>query len=77
MKNVHIVLVCKYSENRTITVADKLVIYDPAKKKVTPKMESALNKGVYGSLLLHRITETSGKIRADSSLPLKQSNQSE
>lgn len=45
MKNVHIVSVEKCSENGTINVADKLVMYGLA-KNVTPKNQAALSKGI-------------------------------
>ncbi|KAB1271729.1 Tudor domain-containing protein 1 [Camelus dromedarius] len=69
IKNVHIVLVEKCSENGTVNIADKLVMYGLA-KNITSKNQGALNKGMFfrlnnlkdeqGELLLHRVAETSG-----------------
>ncbi|XP_012788984.2 tudor domain-containing protein 1 [Sorex araneus] len=43
MKNVHAVSVEKYSENGTVNIADKLVMYGLA-KSITPTKQIALNK---------------------------------
>lgn len=46
IKNVHAVSVEKCSENGTINIADKLVMYGLA-KNVTSEKQSALNKGIF------------------------------
>lgn len=46
IKNVHTVSVEKCSENGTVNVADKLVMYGLA-KNITAKKQSALNKGIF------------------------------
>lgn len=46
IKNVHTVSVEKCSENGTINIADKLVMYGLA-KNITSEKQSALNKGIF------------------------------
>lgn len=52
IKNVHTVSVEKCSENGTINIADKLVMYGLA-KNITSKNPSALNKGIVFSSLIN------------------------
>lgn len=50
IKNVHMVSVEKCSENGSVNVADKMVVYGLA-KTITSKKQSALNKGIFSSLI--------------------------